>query len=294
VVMHFAGCGSCKNCLQGKPSYCLSHRLVNFGGRRADGSTSHHRISNIPNVPSQEIFGNFFRQSSFATYALCTQANVVRVPKDLPLEQLAPLGCAVNTGAGAILNSLRVGSGSSVAIFGAGAVGLSALLAAVVVGAHPIFAVDLHEHRLKLATELGATHVINVKDADALQVIRSLTGGVGVEFSLDTTGNPSVLRTAVESLLPLGVCGLVGGSPPGSELKVDMLTILLGRTVRGIIQGDSVPKVFLEKLITLFSQGRFPFDKLTTMYDGLHQINQAASDSLRGSSIKAVLRLSSP
>lgn len=281
VVLTYLSCGACMNCQRGRPVYCLNLFPLNFGGARADGSATLHCRGNV-------IHGAFFGQSSFGTYALATERNVVKVRKDVPLEILGPLGCGVQTGAGAVMNALRPEVGSSLVVFGSGSVGLSAIMAARVIGCTVIIAVDVKPARLALARELGATHTVNVGETDAIEEIRRITGG-GAMYSLELTGSPQVLRQAVDVLIPTGVCGVIGAPPMGTEVSLDINTILLGRTVRGIIEGDSVPDIFIPQLIDLYSQGRFPFDRLLTSYP-FDQINQAAADSEHGETIKPILQ----
>ena len=194
------------------------------------------------------------------------ERSVVKVPKKAPLEMLAPLGCGIMTGAGAVINSLGVGIDDSVAVFGTGSVGLSAIMAAKLVGAGTIIAVDLVESRLALARELGATHAINPQTQSAPEAIRRILP-LGVDFIVDTTANANVLRDAVALLAPRGTLGMVGGAPKGLEFPLDVEHVLTGgRTVRGIIEGDANPDVFLPKLIDLFVKGKFPIDRLVTFY----------------------------
>ncbi len=282
VVLTFDSCGRCANCLIGKPSYCVSAFDLSFGGSRPDGS---HALSRGTEMVNDRFFG----QSSFATYALANERNAVKVREDIPLELLGPLGCGIQTGAGGVMNSLRPEAGSSIVVFGSGAVGMSAIMAAKVVGCARIIAVDINPRRLELALELGATHAIDGSEVDAVAEIRCITGD-GADYSLETTANPKVFRQAVDSLRSLGVCGLIGGAPLGTEVALDMNTILFGRTVRGIIQGDSVPQVFIPRLADLYAQGRFPFDRLVKAYP-LEEINQAAEDSESGRVFKPVLRM---
>jgi aryl-alcohol dehydrogenase len=187
-------------------------------------------------------------------------------------------------------DSTQARAGSSLAVFGCGSVGMSAILAARVAGCTKIVAVDVNPARLNLAKELGATHALNGADKELPAQLRELSGG-GLDYSLDTTGNTSILKTAFETLRPLGQCALVGGAPPGSAVQLDMLSILLGRQLRGVIQGDSVSRVFLPQLIELYKQGRFPFDRLITFYDSLDDINKALDD-MKTTVIKPVLRIS--
>ncbi len=282
VGLSFLSCGVCANCQQGAPAYCLDFYNHNFAGGRPDGTNAYHR-------DGHEIHGHFFGQSSFATYALATERNVVKVRDDVPLELVGPLGCGVQTGAGGVLNSLRPPAGTSIAVFGTGTVGLSAIMAARVAGCTTIIGVDLNEKRLELARDLGATHVVNGGEKNAVEEVQRLTGG-GADFSVETTASPQVFRQAVDSLTLLGVCGLIGAAALGTEVSLDMNTILFGRTVRGIIEGDSVPDVFIPRLLELYAQGRFPFDRLVEYYD-FDRINQAAEDSESGEVIKPILRM---
>ena len=192
VVLTYMWCGHCKACLRGDLTYCENFYPLNFGGAREDGSTSTYTEQDA----SGTIHDHFFGQSSFGTFALAHERNVIKVPKDVPLELLGPLGCGIQTGAGAVMNSLKVSPGSSFAAFGGGAVGLSAVMAARVAGAGIIIAADVVASRLKLAVELGATHTVNSRETDPVEAVRGLTGG-GVDFSLESSGRPAVLRQAI-------------------------------------------------------------------------------------------------
>jgi aryl-alcohol dehydrogenase len=281
VVLTWDCCGTCSSCRSGNDSYCLNFFLHNFHGARPDGTTTLRK-------GDQVIHGSFFCQSSFANFALANERNVVKVMEDIPLEILGPLGCGVQTGAGAVMNTLQPRPGASIAVFGVGPVGMSAVLGAVVCGCTTIIAVDVNPSRLETAEELGATHVVNAGELDPVDAIRDITGG-GAEFSLECVGNPNVLRQAVDALSRCGSCGLLGVVPPGTEVSLDMDAIMNGRTVRGIIEGDSIPDLFIPKLIELYSRGRFPFDRLITFYP-FDEINQAVEDMEKGRVIKPVLR----
>jgi aryl-alcohol dehydrogenase len=282
VVLAWDYCGACHACKAGKELYCLNFFLHNFHGARTDGTTTLRQ-------GDQVIHGSFFCQSSFADFALANERNVVKVREDIPLEILGPMGCGVMTGAGAVMNSLRPRPGASIAIFGVGPVGMSAVLAAVVCGCTTIIAVDIKADRLEVAKEMGATHTVNANEADPVETIRNMTGG-GVEFSLECVGSPKVLRQAVDVLPRLGVCGLLGVVPPGTEVALDMDLIMNGRTVKGILGGDAIADLFIPKLIELYRQGRFPFDRLITFYP-FDDIEQAVKDMEMGKVIKPVLQL---
>jgi aryl-alcohol dehydrogenase len=280
VVLSWGSCKTCDACLSGENTYCTDFLRYNFSGTRPDGSITLRK-------GDQPIHGSFFGQSSFANFALAPQDNVVKVKKEVPLEILGPLGCGVQTGAGAVINSLKAKPGDSLAVFGAGTVGLSAIMAAQVVGCTTIIAVDLNDDRLGLARVMGATHAINASTTDPVAAIREITGGI--QFSLECVGNPKVLRQAVDCLGLRGVCGLVGAVAPGTEVVLNMDLVMNGRTVRGIIEGDAVPALFIPKLIELYRQKRFAFDRLIKFYP-LSEINQAVADMEKGLVIKPILR----
>lgn len=283
VVLSYGSCGLCRNCEQGRPGYCVEFYDRNFKGARLDGSHCHHTQA------GERVGGSFFSQSSFSSYALVTERNAVKIRKDVPLDIMGPLGCGVQTGAGAVINVLKPEPASSLVIFGAGAVGLAAALAAMAIGVTNIIMVDVNESRLKFAKELGATYVINSRDTDPVEAVKKLIGD-GSDYSLECTGRPQVLRQAVEVLRVPGVCGLLGAAPMGAEATLDVNTLLFGRTVRGIIEGDSVPTVFIPQLIELWRAGRFPFDKLIEFFT-LDNINEALEASESGRVFKPVIRL---
>lgn len=282
VVLSYGSCGQCANCLAGRPAYCAQFLAYNVGTRRPDGSCTHTQ-------GGQPLTGCFFYQSSFATYALSHVRNVVKVNKDLPLEVLAPLGCGIQTGAGAVLNCLRPSAGSSLAVFGAGAVGLSAVMAAAVTGCSRIIAVDMQDSRLQLARELGATHVVNAKAGNAVEQVKAATGGAGADFAVEATGIPAVMAQAFDALNGTGTVVVLGVAPAGATVSVDAGSLLNGKTLRGAIEGESVPDIFIPRLIELWQAGKFPFDRLTRFYSFEH-INEAAEDSERGTTIKPVIR----
>src|ERR1700675_3469034 len=189
VVMSYPWCGACANCQQQRQNYCVHGRSLKSGGTRADGST-------LLMKNGGPIYSAFFQQSSFGTFALTQERYAVKVRKDAPLELLGPLACSGQTGAGAVFNVMKPKAGDSFAVFGVGAVGLSALMAARIAECDPIIAVDVHEHRLALARELGATHVIDHRTCSkVVDELRAITGR-GVRYSIDTSAVPAVLREA--------------------------------------------------------------------------------------------------
>jgi aryl-alcohol dehydrogenase len=273
VVLSYQSCGCCPPCRSGRPTACERFWEANFGFQRLDGSNALQRSG---------VRGHFFGQSSFATHTLATERNLVKVPDDLPLELLAPLGCGLQTGAGTVMNSLAVPKGTSVAVFGTGAVGLAAVMAARLIGATPIIGVDIVSGRLALARELGAGYTIDNRREDVAVRIAEISGS-GVDYVVETTGSPQMHRLAVDVLNPHGTVALLTGES-GSALTQ-------GRRTLGIIEGDAVPQRFIPDLIELYRAGEFPFDRLVKFYD-FGDINQAIADARRGDTIKPVLRIS--
>ncbi len=283
VVMSYSSCGECRCCKEAATAYCDFFFELNFKGGRLDGSGAFH-------TTGETVHSNFFGQSAFAEYSVCAARNVIKVPKDIPLEVLAPLGCGVMTGAGAVIHALKVGAGESIAIFGAGSVGLSAVMAARVAGASHIIAIDLNEARLQRSLELGATHVINPRKETPADAIKGLLAA-GVNFALDTTSRPEAITAAISALSSRGTCGLLAVSRPEDRISVAPTEMVsFGKTVRGIVEGEAVPSLFIPQLIELYRQGRFPFDRLISFYP-FAEINQAIHDSETGTCIKAVVRI---
>ncbi|MEM7127116.1 MAG: NAD(P)-dependent alcohol dehydrogenase [Chloroflexota bacterium] len=284
VVISFTSCGFCDSCQSGHPAFCDDGDALCFGcARPEDGSSP---ISK----EGESINGYFFGQSSFATHVITPERNVVKAPEGVSIEMLGPLGCGIQTGAGAILNVLNVQPGTSLAVFGTGSVGLSAIMAGVIAGATTIVAVDLNQERLDLALDLGATHALNPLTTDGMVAsIKSICSEKGAHYTLDTTNVPSVIRQAFESLRPRGTCGHVGGV--GQEITISGTQLLFGRSLVGVVQGDSLPDVFIPRLIDLYRAGRFPFDRLVTYYT-FEEINKAVEDMEAGKTIKPVLKMS--
>ncbi len=280
VVLSFDSCGACANCHAGQPAYCDTFIVRNLFGRELDGTDT------ATDSDGHAVGARWFGQSSFAGHAITTERNTVVVDPTLPLELLGPLGCGIQTGAGSILGALDVQPGTSVAVFGAGAVGLAAVMAAKVAGATTIVAVDLQQHRLDLALELGATHAVKGDDADVSTQILAANGGGGVQYTFDTTGVPAVIISALQVTRMTGKCGLVGVQQ--GDLVLDSNT-MLGKSIVNILEGSVDPQVFIPRMIQLWQDGRFPFDRLIEEFP-LAQINEAEQSSLAGGVIKPVLR----
>jgi aryl-alcohol dehydrogenase len=283
VVLAAAYCGHCKRCRAGQMAYCENLLAADFGGRRLDGSTS------LTTEDGEAVSSHFFGQSSFGTYANVVEESVVKIDADVPLEHLGPLGCGFNTGAGTVLNELQPEIGSTLVVFGAGAVGSAAVMAARIAHCSIVVAIDIHDDRLTLARELGATDVINSMTEDVAARLDEITAGRGVDYVIDTTGRPELLRVAADSLGVRGTVALVGAAKPGTEATFEIgASLVKGWTFKTVVQGSSVPQVFIPRLIQLWRDGRFPFEKLVKDYS-LADINQGFEDSKNGTTTKPII-----
>ena len=283
VVLSFASCGGCPSCGHSEPAYCHSWFPLNFMGMRADGSSA------ITDAGGQAIHSHIFGQSSFATYAVVNARNAVLVDPAIPLKLLGPLGCGLQTGAGAVLNALKVRRGSSVAVLGTGAVGLSAVMAAGIAGASTIVAVDLKQQRVEIARELGATHGTVPMPGGMREVAAAVGLPAGFDYIVDTTGSAAVGNDAILALAPRGEIALVGAYPPGADIVCDGTHILSGgRVIRGVVEGGAEPHSFIPKLIEYWQDGQFPFDKLIEFFP-LFEIEEAIRLSEEGLVVKPVI-----
>jgi len=284
VVMTQNFCGVCESCMTGHPMSCIHVGDYNFMGVYPDGEK---RLKDENGTP----LSSFFSQSSFAAYAITNEHNTIVIDQDIDLGIAAPLGCGIQTGAGAVINVLKPGPGQTITVFGCGGVGLSAIMAAKLSGCVEIIAVDVVPGRLELAMELGATHTVNGKEVKSISnEVMSYTGGRGTDFSLECTGVPALVNEALNSLCKRGTAGLVGALGNQDIVSRMMDTLMKDcRRLVGILEGDSIPQLFIPKLVELYKKGLFPIDKLVKFYD-FEDINKAFEDSEKGTAIKPVLR----
>ena len=284
VVLGFSSCGHCARCDEGLPSYCREFPPLNYAGMRLDDGSSAFRAGD------ESISSHFFGQSSFAAHAIVRARNVVKVDAgDDLLPLLGPLGCGFQTGAGGVMRSMACPAGSSIAIFGGGPVGLAAVMGAVIRQCATIILVEPLAARRQLATELGATQVIDPAAGDVPAAIRAILPD-GVEFAFDSSGRVGVIEGALASLASHGMLGLVGVPPTAdAALSVNLASLVtFGHRIVGIIEGDSDPQTFIPELIEHYKAGRFPFDRLITTYK-LAEINRAIADQASGACVKVVL-----
>jgi aryl-alcohol dehydrogenase len=280
VVMSYRSCRVCLECAAGHPYYCRQFATLNVSGTRPDGSTTLR-------VDGRPVFGSFFGQSSFATHALAYEDNVVVVGQNIDLSVAAPFGCSLQTGAGTVMNVLELDERSSLVVFGAGAVGLSAVMAARALGVSTIVAVDPVESRRRVARELGATVAIDPGVDDVVEAVHGHTGG-GATASIETSAIPDVLLQALDCLGARGttVALGVGGMP---EFTFAPLRLARGKSLRTTVEGDSDPHEFIPKLLELHAEGQLPVEKLIQRYR-FDEFGRALHDAESGKAIKPVLR----
>ena len=280
VILSFYSDGTCDNCLKGMPTKCRSYAQYNLSGVRADGED--HFQENGQHI------SDMFNQSSFTTTTVVDQRNAVRIDKSFDLRKVGPLGCGYVTGSGTVLNTLKPKPGDTIAVFGTGAVGLAAMMAGRISGCIKVIAVDIVPERLELAKELGATHTINSKQEDAVAKIKELTGGYGVDWTVDTTGLPAVIKNAIAALAQGGTCAAIAVTPHLIELSTWNDLCVDDKKVVGVNMGDSIPQIDIPRLLEFYKLGWFDFDKTEKFYD-FEEINQANADSVSGKTIKPVL-----
>lgn len=278
VVLTFASCGQCPYCAAQQPAYCMHSTDLNMRGDGA-GEGSALRLDGRP------VAGGFFGQSSHATYALTRQRNAVPIDDDLDPALAAPLGCSVQTGVGTVLNALAARPEQSVVVFGAGAVGLSAVMGARVAGCRTIVAVDPVASRRDLAAEFGATATLDPGD-DVAAAVTDLTGG-GAHAAVDTTAVPDVLMTALGVLRPRGTLALLGLGAPVAPLPVGLI-MGKGLVVRGVVEGDSEPHTLIPHLVGLARSGELPLQRLITTF-AFEDFGTAWSAAATGAVVKPVL-----
>jgi aryl-alcohol dehydrogenase len=282
VVMSFSSCGSCRGCLAGWPARCSSFRELNsgFGGPGSGGRLTRRN--------GEKVSAGFFGQSSFADHALTGVRNLVRVPDGVPLHLAAPFGCGIQTGAGAVLNALRLQPGDTLLVTGTGAVGMSAVMAARAAGAAAIVAVDPVESRRTLALTLGATHVLDPVDvaAGALEAMK-----IPLDFAIDTSGRPEMIRAAVAAVHSAGVVVLIAAGQTGTVADIPLRDLIVGRQVRGAVEGDSVPQLLIPRLLELWRAGQFPVEALVSTF-AAGELNDAMRAMKLGHVVKPVVVLS--
>jgi NDMA-dependent alcohol dehydrogenase len=282
VLVFRPNCGHCEFCSQGRPALCWMAAQIRNTGRLLDGTS---RLSR----GGSEI-KHFLGVSCFAERTVVPEQGLVPIPKDVPFEVAALVGCAVMTGVGAVMNTARVNAGASVLVIGVGGVGLNCVMGAALVGAHPIIVADVVDSKLETAMDFGATHAVNARTQDLVESVRELTRGEGVDFSFEAIGNPKTMTQAYQSLRRGGVATAVGIVPLGSEMTVSAGDLVyMEKTLKGSYYGSTRPQADMPRLLQLYKAGKLPVDRLISRRYRLEQVNEAYDALLAGEVARSVL-----
>ncbi|HEX6554991.1 MAG TPA: Zn-dependent alcohol dehydrogenase [Ktedonobacteraceae bacterium] len=275
-------CGQCIYCLSGHPNLCSVAYAALAKGTLLDGTS---RLSR-----SGEPIYHYSFISSFAEYAVVPEAGCVVIGSDIPLDKAALVGCAVMTGVGAAINTARVQPGSTVAVIGAGGVGLNAMQGAQLAGALSIMAIDVNPSKLARASTFGATYVINAAEVDAVATVRELTKGVGVDYSFEAVGRPETMRQCWEMARSGGSVVMIGIAPEGSELSLPANRVVREeRRLMGSFYGSARPHVDMPMILELYMAGKLKLDELATHRFSLEKINEAVHSLESGEAIRPVI-----
>jgi len=288
IMMVAYSCGKCRYCVSGKPAMCAEW-------------LGYHMMGTLPSMTkrlkkdAQEL-NHFFSQSSFAQYAVVHERTAIKIREDAPLDVVCTMGCGISTGIGSVINTAGLKAGQTIAVFGCGGVGLSAVMAAKLSGAAKLIAVDTNDMKLEKAKELGAEYLINASREDPVQRILGIAGGGlsysggGVDYAIECTGNAAVMAQAFGSIHNGGVCVVVGMAPLGAMLSIEPWALNLGRTIKGCVQGDIRAPIDIPRYIDLYMGGKLPIDKLITKrYKGLDRINETIEDFEKGKTVRGVI-----
>jgi len=281
VGFSFSSCGDCENCRSGRPYGCEHTFELFFTGINQDGTKRLH-------LGGQDV-STFFGQGAFATHSIVHVNNLVKVPDDVDLALVGPLGCGLQTGSGAVLNYLKPDPASSILITGCGSVGLSAVMGAKITGCATIIACDVLDSRLEMAASLGATHTINAKTVGTVRDEVMKITRIGANYAIDCTGSGVSVRQSMSCIRSLGTCVVLGATQE-ITFHVEQELMGQGKKLVGVVEGCSVPQVYIPKLLEYYQKDMFPFDKLITYYD-FKDIEQAFEDTRKGDVIKAVLKM---
>ena len=283
IALWRLACGDCEYCDASRPALCAAGTEIRASGRLQDGTS---RFSHA----GKEI-KHFAGVSSFSNFTVIPEGAVLKIPRDLPLELAALMGCAVITGVGAVMNAAKVGPDSLVAVFGAGGVGVNVVQGAAMAGAKMIIAVDRYETRLDQAREFGATHCVSAAGGETVAAIRALTGGRGVDYAFDAAGLAVTLEQAYESLAKCGVAMAVGIPPNNTEIKISASALVYEeRAVKGSLYGSAAPRRDIPQLINLYRNGDLKLDELLTRIYPIEEINEAYAAMESGDTLRSVIK----
>jgi len=279
VLFAMPSCGSCEFCASGRPVLCETGTRAAFSGTMLDGT---RRLA-----AGDEPVSHFFAQSSFATHAVVPEGSVVTIPDDVPFPEAALLGCGASTGLGAVLNTADVSAGESVAVFGCGGVGASAIMAASAVSAGPIVAVDVVPEKLSAAEGMGATHTIDASDEDPVSKIRALGG---VDYAIECAGRTETAEQALAGTKRGGTTVVVGEITDDEAISVPPTAMLpYAKRLEGSLLGSTRPSVDIPRFARLHRNGDIDLSALLADRYALSELEDALAAMERGDSLRGVL-----
>lgn len=276
-------CGMCKYCSTNRWNLCegLSKRIITTAG---DPITSHGE-TRFRKIDGTKLWHG---DATFSQYSVVNEWKLVKVPNDIPIERLASIGCAVTTGVGSVVNTAKVRSGSTVAVWGCGGVGLNVIQGAVIAGASKIIAVDVSNKKFSFAKLFGATDTIDASKSDPVQEVIDITNG-GADYTFEVVGKPDPLRQAFDATCAAGTTCMVGVPPDGGEVSIPMGPLFSDRRLIGSSAGSVSPRVDFLWFIELYRQGRLKLEELQSKFRPLEEINEAYQDMLSGEVARAIL-----
>ncbi len=273
-----AFCGHCEDCLSGHMAICKEARADRPRKDR-------QRLERLGDAPK---LNQFFGLSAFAEQMLVHESTCVSIRKDMPMDRAALIGCAVTTGVGAVIHTARIEAGSTVAVIGCGGVGLSAINGAVIAGAGRVIAVDRVASKLKLATLMGATDVVDSSACDPVEAVVELTRG-GVHYAFEAIGLKTTVEQAFRMLRRGGTAVMVGMPPVGTKLEVDSFELMFDRKLQGCIMGSNRFPIDMPRFIDFYLQGRLKLDTLISRRLALEDINSAFDELKTGAIARSVI-----
>ena len=271
-------CGMCDQCMAGHPNRC------------SNKAATQRNPSDKPRISQKgKPVNQFLDISSYCEKMLLHENAVVKIREDLPLDRAALIGCGVTTGVGAVLNTAKIEPGSTVAVFGAGGVGLAAIQGARIAGARKIIVIDMFEGKLAMAKRLGATDTVDASSSDPVDEIRKMTDGAGVDYSFEAIGLKKVAEQAFLALKPGGTATVIGMIPVGQKVELDGYMFLTERKLQGSNMGSNRFRIDMPKYIDFYLQGRLNLDDMISQRRKLEDVNDAFRAMKAGEVARTVL-----
>ena len=283
IMMVSFSCGKCRFCIEGRPTMCVENMAIMAGSVLPISGATRLR-------KGDQALHHLFGLATFAEYTVVHERSCVKIRDDAPLDKVCLLGCGVATGIGAAINTAGVRPGESIVIWGAGGVGLSAVMGAKLAGAGKIIAVASNDKKLALAKEFGADLVVNYKQDDPVAKVMELTGG-GADYAIETAGNAEVIQQAYASIHNGGKCVVAGMAALGTAVSIQSYEFLLGKAITGTVQGDIRAQVDIPRYVDMFMDGKLPFDKMISKTYSLDQVNDAFNALEKGEVIRSVVKI---